>query len=154
MTFRVPISHYFLCNYRLTLHNVEFKTFRTRWIGWALFGVNSGPLQEIKAIMGCGWIFDTGPFFCETTVFARFHQNDYIAVVCSNNQAVTHSRIRILLISRCLSRYCLGLELLRKIQIGLPVIYTCVIRDGKWAWQPKNFWVHFTRQWVNPLFNF
>ena len=23
-------------------------------------------------------------------------------------------------------------------------------RDRKWAWQPKNFWVHFMRQWLNP----
>ena len=32
-------------------------------IGWALFGVNFRPLQEIEAIMGDGRIFDTGPFF-------------------------------------------------------------------------------------------
>ena len=32
-------------------------------MGGALFGVNFKPLQEIEAIMGCGWIFDTGPFF-------------------------------------------------------------------------------------------
>ena len=34
-----------------------------RSIGWALFGVNFRPLQENEAIMGDGWIFDTGPFF-------------------------------------------------------------------------------------------
>ena len=39
------------------------KTFRTRSIGWALFGVNFRPLQKIEAIMGDGRIFDTGPFF-------------------------------------------------------------------------------------------
>ena len=38
-------------------------TFCTRSIGWALFGVNFGPLQEIEAIVGGGQIFDTGPFF-------------------------------------------------------------------------------------------
>ena len=32
-------------------------------IGWALFGVNFRPLQEIEAIIGYGRIFDTGPFF-------------------------------------------------------------------------------------------
>ena len=41
----------------------SLKTFRTRSIGWALFGVNFRPLQEIEAIMGGGRIFDTGPFF-------------------------------------------------------------------------------------------
>ena len=39
------------------------KTFRTRSIGWALFGVNFRPLQEIEAIVGAGRIFDTGTFF-------------------------------------------------------------------------------------------
>ena len=34
-----------------------------KWIGWALFGVNFRPLQEIEAIMGGGRIFDTRPFF-------------------------------------------------------------------------------------------
>ena len=59
----VPISHHFLRNYRLTLHHVlHLKTFHTRSIGWALFGVNFKPLQEIEAVMGGGRIFDTGPF--------------------------------------------------------------------------------------------
>ena len=39
------------------------KTFRRRSIGWALFGVNFRPLQEIEPIMVGGQIFDTGPFF-------------------------------------------------------------------------------------------
>ena len=43
--------------------DVELETFRTWWIGWALFGVNFRPLQGIEAIMGSGRIFDTGPFF-------------------------------------------------------------------------------------------
>ena len=42
---------------------LQSKTFRTRSIGWALFGVNFRPLQKIEAIMGDGRIFDTGPFF-------------------------------------------------------------------------------------------
>jgi len=42
---------------------LHLKTFRTRSIGWALFGVNFRPLQDIEAIMGGGQIFDTGPFF-------------------------------------------------------------------------------------------
>ena len=42
---------------------LHFKTFRTRSIGWALYGVNFRPLQEIETIMGGGRIFDTGPFF-------------------------------------------------------------------------------------------
>ena len=37
--------------------------FCTKSIGWTLFGVNFRPLQEIEAIKGDGWIFDTGPFF-------------------------------------------------------------------------------------------
>jgi len=57
------MSHHFLCNYRLTLHHDAFRTFCTRSIGWALFGVKFRPLQEIEAIMGGGRIFDTGPFF-------------------------------------------------------------------------------------------
>ena len=57
------ISNHFLCNYRLTLHCVELKSFRTRSIGWALFGVNFRSLQEIEATMGGGQIFDTGAFF-------------------------------------------------------------------------------------------
>ena len=39
------------------------KTFGTRSIGWALFGVNFRPLQEIEEIIGDGRIFDIGPFF-------------------------------------------------------------------------------------------
>ena len=39
---------------------LDLKTFRTRSIGWALFGVNFRPLREIEAIMGGGRIFDTG----------------------------------------------------------------------------------------------
>ena len=62
-TYMMATSHHFLCNYRLTLHHVEFKTFRMRSIGWVLFGANFRPLQEIKAIMGGGQIFDSGPFF-------------------------------------------------------------------------------------------
>ena len=56
--------------------------------------------------------------------------NDYTALACSiNNQAqFTHSRISFLLISRSLSRYFLGLELLRDIQFRFPAINTCVIR--------------------------
>ena len=42
---------------------LHLKTFCTRSIGWALYGVNFRPLQEIEAIMGGGRIFDTGPFF-------------------------------------------------------------------------------------------
>ena len=45
-------------------------TLCTRSIGWALFGVNFRPLQEIEAIMGGRQIFDTGPFF------ARLRYND------------------------------------------------------------------------------
>ena len=54
----VPISHYFLRNYRLTLHHVAFENFpyEVNWVG-------ARPLQEIEAIMGGGRIFDTGPFF-------------------------------------------------------------------------------------------
>ena len=37
-----------------------------------LLGVNFRPLQEIEAIMGGGQIFDTGPFFGETTVLEGF----------------------------------------------------------------------------------
>ena len=49
-----------------------------RSIGWALFGVNFKPLQEIE-IMGGGWIFDTGPFFArETTVYELY------ATLCLN----------------------------------------------------------------------
>ena len=45
------------------------KTFRTRSIGWALFGVNFRPLQEIEAIMGGGRIFDSyWALFRETMV--------------------------------------------------------------------------------------
>ena len=55
-----PITHHFLCNFCIML---RFKTFRSRSIGWALFGVNFIPLQEIEAIMGGGRIFDNGPFF-------------------------------------------------------------------------------------------
>ena len=59
----VPISHHFLCNYRLTLHHVAFEKFshEVNWVG--TFGVNFRPLQEIEAITGGGRIFDTGPFF-------------------------------------------------------------------------------------------
>ena len=56
--------------------------------------------------------------------------NDYTALACSiNNQAqFTHSRISFLLISRSLSRYFLGLELLQDIQFRFPAINMCVIR--------------------------
>ena len=47
---------------------LHLKTFLTRSIGWALFGVNFRPLHEIEAIMGGGQIFDTGPFFVTTVV--------------------------------------------------------------------------------------
>ena len=33
---------------------LHLKTFRTRSIGWALFGVNFRPLQKSEAIMGGG----------------------------------------------------------------------------------------------------
>ena len=42
---------------------LHLKTFHMRSIGWALFGVNFRPLQEIEAIIGGGQIFDTGSFF-------------------------------------------------------------------------------------------
>ena len=45
--------------------NLEFKTSHVGSIGWALFGVNFRPSQEIEAIMGGGGIFDTGPFFVQ-----------------------------------------------------------------------------------------
>ena len=57
--------------YKLTLHMLQSKTFCKRSIGWALFGVNFRPLQEIEAIMGSGRIFDTGPFF--TRLRCYFH---------------------------------------------------------------------------------
>ena len=61
----VSISHHFLpC---ITLH---LKTFRTRSTGWALFGVNFRPLQEIEAMMRGGRIFDTGPFFARLRYYS------------------------------------------------------------------------------------
>ena len=33
---------------------LHFKTFRTRSIGWSLYGLNFRPLQEIETIMGGG----------------------------------------------------------------------------------------------------
>ena len=42
---------------------LHLKTVRTRSIGWALFGVNFRPLQDIEAVMGGGQIFDAGLFF-------------------------------------------------------------------------------------------
>ena len=47
------------------------KTLRTKSIGWALFGVNFRPLQEIEAIMGGGGggrIFDIGPFIGDYSI--------------------------------------------------------------------------------------
>ena len=49
------------------------KTFRTRSIEWALFGVNFRPSQEIEAIMGGGRIFDTGLFFARLRYAETFH---------------------------------------------------------------------------------
>ena len=49
---------------------LHLKTFCTSSIGWALFGVNFRPLQEIEAIIG--EIFDTGPFFARLTHGRRF----------------------------------------------------------------------------------
>ena len=57
------------------------KTFRMRSIGWALFGVNFRPLQEIEAIMGGRQIFDTGPFFASYGTFQALHAE----IVCSSN---------------------------------------------------------------------
>ena len=49
---KLPVTLDILCNYRLTLHS---KIFRTRSIGWALFGVKFRLLQKIEAMMGvCG----------------------------------------------------------------------------------------------------
>ena len=50
------------------LHHVELKKFCTRSIGWAVFGVNFRPLQEVEAIMGVGWIFWHQVPFHVTTV--------------------------------------------------------------------------------------
>ena len=41
---------------------LHLKTFRMRSIGWALFGVNFRPLQEIEAIMGMGGYLILDPF--------------------------------------------------------------------------------------------
>ena len=49
--------------------NVLHHMCATRSIGWALFGVNFRPLQEIETIMVGGWIFDTGPFFVRLQYF-------------------------------------------------------------------------------------
>ena len=74
--------------------------------------------------------------------------NDYKAVACSNNnQAQLHTHISVPYWS---PDVCLGLELLRDIQFGLPAILKlstkillCVswmhLCDRKWAWQPKIF---------------
>ena len=48
------------------------KTLRMRSIGWALYGVNFRPLQEIEAIMGgVGGYLILGPL-SETTVYKYF----------------------------------------------------------------------------------
>ena len=60
---------------------LHLKTFRMRSIGWALFGVNFRPLQEIETIMGGGWIFDTGPF-----------SRDYGICICNVNLSHTLSQ--------------------------------------------------------------
>ena len=52
---------------------LHLKTFCTGSIGWALYGVNFRPLQEIEAIMGGGRIFDTGPFFARLWYAETFH---------------------------------------------------------------------------------
>ena len=74
--------------------------------------------------------------------------NDYKAVACSNNnQAQLHAHVSVAYWS---PDVCLGLELLRDIQFGLPAILKlstkillCVswmdLCDRKWAWQPKIF---------------
>ena len=65
----IPISHRFLCNYRLTFHHVAFENFlhKVNWMG--AFWSKLRPLKEIEAIMGGGRIFDTGPFFARPRVF-------------------------------------------------------------------------------------
>ena len=73
----LAISHLFLCNYRLTLHHVSL-TFRGRSIGWALFGVNFRPLQEIEAIMEGGRIFDTEPFFARLQYLCVLFEYDHL----------------------------------------------------------------------------
>ena len=55
------------------LHHVT-KTFHTRSIGWALFGVNFRPLEKIEQIIGGGQIFDTGAFF------ARLQYMQYLSL--------------------------------------------------------------------------
>ena len=41
---------------------LHFKTFHTRSIGWALFGVNIRPWEKIEAIRGVGGYLILGPF--------------------------------------------------------------------------------------------
>jgi len=83
--------------------------------------------------------------------------NDYAAVACSNNNQAQFTRVSVPYWS---PDVWLGLELLRDIQLGLPVILnnslasyqsvatiiTCVTNaliDRKWAWQSNNFQVLF-----------
>ena len=65
-------------------------TFRTRSIGWALFGVNFGPLQEIEAIMGGKRIFDTGPI-SQDYGKKSFHNFESYYQVMNTTNSPTHT---------------------------------------------------------------
>ena len=54
-------------------------------IGWALFGVNFRPLQEIEAVMGGGRIFDTGPFFARLRYYVSLKNELFTGPTCTHH---------------------------------------------------------------------
>ena len=99
----------------------------------SMLGVSilSGGFRGVRLVM----------YFCEHNCMSS--SNDYTAVACSNN-SLTHLHTHVSVPYRSPDAW-LCLELLQDIQFGL-------LRDRKWAWQPKNFQVCFAHQWLNPPF--
>ena len=73
-------------------------------IGWALFGVNLRPLQEIEAIMGGGWIFDTGPFFVRLQYVCSYC-NAYSGCYAEQNFGPTQWPSLVHSLMRAIARY-------------------------------------------------
>ena len=66
---------------------LHLKTSCTRSLGWALFGVNHRPLQEIEATMGDGRIFDTGPFFARLRYYNPHIYSDTVNICNADSYA-------------------------------------------------------------------
>jgi len=89
----------------------------------------------------------------------------YAAVACGNNnqaqfthvsvsyRRLTRPRVALRYSARTSSYFKQRTSLLRVSSDNNYVRYEC-INYRKWAWQSKNFRVHFVRPWLNPLSKF